>query len=45
MAGIGFLMIVYNAIRYLISDNTLPVLLILGLVFVVIGINLSKDKS
>ena len=42
MAGVGFLMIVYNAIRYLTSDNTYSVLLILGLVFVVIGMGWIK---
>ena len=42
MAGIGFIMIVINAINYLISKDTLPIFLILGLVFVVIGIGWTK---
>jgi len=42
MAGAGFLMIVFNAISYFTSDNTLPTLLIIGLVFVVIGMGWTK---
>jgi hypothetical protein len=42
MVGAGFLMIVYNAISYFTSDNTLPILFIIGLVFVVIGMGWTK---
>ena len=42
MASVGFLMIVFNAISYFTSDSTQPALLILGLVFVVIGMGWTK---
>jgi len=42
MAVTGFLMILINAINYLISDKTNPTLLIIGLVFVVIGMGWTK---
>ena len=42
MVGAGFLMIVFNAISYFTSNNILPILLIIGLVFVVIGMSWAK---
>jgi hypothetical protein len=45
MAGIGFLMIVYNAISYITSDNTHPALGIVGLVFVAVGMNRTKKSA
>jgi len=42
MVGTGFLMIVFNAVSYFISDKTLPIVGILGLVFVVIGMGWTK---
>ena len=42
MVGAGFLMIVFNAISYFTSDKTLPIVGILGLVFVVIGMGWTK---
>lgn len=42
MAGAGFLMILFNAISYFTSDKTLPVVGIIGLVFVVIGMGWAK---
>jgi len=42
MAIAGFVLIVINAISYFTTDSTLPILGILGLVFVVIGMNSVK---
>lgn len=44
MAGVGFLMILYNAVRYFLVEDTLPIVGILGLVFVVIGMNMVKKR-
>ena len=45
MAGVGFAMILFNAINYFVSDETLPVVGIIGLVFVAIGLKQSKQSK
>jgi hypothetical protein len=45
MAGIGFGMIVFNAISYFVSDETLPAVGIIGLVFVAIGLKQSRQSN
>jgi len=40
----GFFMILINALTYLIRDSTQPAVGIIGLVFVIIGMNISKKK-
>ena len=45
MAIVGFILIIINAINYIFRDNSHAILLILGLVFVVIGMNMVKKKG
>ena len=40
----GFFMILINALTYFIRDSTQPVVGIIGLVFVLVGMNISKRK-
>ncbi|MFC1685461.1 hypothetical protein ACFLZZ_00380 [Nanoarchaeota archaeon] len=45
MAGIGFVMILANALNYLLNwGKEMTPLFIIGLVFVVIGMNMTKGK-
>ena len=45
MVGVGFLMIVFNAVSYFISNETFPVVGILGLVFVAVGLRESRTSK
>jgi len=45
MTVVGFLMILFNAISYILSDNTSPIVGILGLLFVAVGLNWTKKKE
>jgi hypothetical protein len=40
----GFFMILINALTYFIRDSTQPAVGIIGLVFVLTGMNISKRK-
>ncbi len=45
MAGVGFLMILVNALDYLLGwDGEFVPLMIIGLVFVVSGMNLARNR-
>jgi hypothetical protein len=42
MATTGFILILINAINYIFKGNSQSILLIIGLVFVVIGMKMNK---
>jgi hypothetical protein len=45
MMGAGFFLIAVNALNYLLRDSSQVVLGILGLMFVVIGLNIAKKSD
>jgi len=44
MALVGLFMIAVNAITYLVVDNSQFIVGVIGLLFLVIGINISKKR-